>query len=311
MKSVGCLSPRIGVETEVRMIDLKKRARLFRTWALSKDAVCAALRPLCQRRLIPERLWMRFPVERTFEVWMGSRKLFDYSSTTSDAMGRGLFWGGLRTWEPETVSTFMKLAESARVVLDVGANTGLYTLLACAANHSSRVIAFEPVPELRERLSAEIYLNGWMNRCSIRSEAVSSQPGRSMLYVPRGRDLSTIASLNPKGFEEVECEVLEVSQATVDDVCGDVDKVDLVKIDVEGLEDKVLEGMKNTLASSRPSIILECNVGGPATAIQEQLGALGYRFCHLRNEGPVPVDSIEPDKDGVYRNFLCTVGSGP
>lgn len=120
-------------------------------------------------------------------------------------------------------------------------------------------------------------------------------------------DLPTSASLHSQGFRGCKGALIDVLVTTIDTVCSEDERVDLVKIDVEGFEDKVLEGMQRVLTTSAPDIIVECNPDGPFQSVETILAKFGYHFFHIRREGPVAVDKIVPSETGCYRNFLCTV----
>jgi FkbM family methyltransferase len=149
-------------------------------------------------------------------------------------------------------------------------------------------------------------MNGWEDRCQALSVAVANVEGSAKLHVPFG-DVPKSASLHSQGFRGYEGSLIDVPVTTIDAICSESERVDLVKIDVEGFEDKVLEGMQQVLADSTPTIIVECNPDGPFAAIETILTRFGYRFFHLRREGPVAADKIIPDKKERDRNFLCTV----
>lgn len=80
--------------------------------------------------------------------------------------------------------------------------------------------------------------------------------------------------------------------------------MDLVKIDVEGFEDKVIEGMHATLARDRPVIVCECNPDGPYRAVEQLMRLHDYGFVHLRAPAPVIMQSIAPDPSERDRNYL-------
>lgn len=260
---------------------------------------------LARTRLLPKAVWKRLPIDRTFRVRLPDGADFRYAAVAAEDIGRGLYWRGLSGFEHETSRVFYDLAARARVVLDIGAHTGLYTLLACAANPRAHVVAFEPVPELFRRLAAQVKLNGWEQRCRLLDRAVSDESGSAQLHLPHGA-LPTSASLNLEGFRGCDGALIPVELTTVDAVCADEETVDLVKIDVEGFEDAVLRGMQRTLSRFRPAIVVECNPDGPFREVERILIGHGYRFRHLRADGPVEVDRIVPDVSERYRNFLCT-----
>jgi hypothetical protein len=87
---------------------------------------------------LPAAVWRRLPVDLTFQVDVPGGETLLYRSTPNDAIGRSLYWRGLEGYEPETVGPFLEFARRARVVLDVGAKTGLFALLAAAVNPMSQ-----------------------------------------------------------------------------------------------------------------------------------------------------------------------------
>ena len=253
---------------------------------------------------LPAWVWRRLPAEGDLTVRLPEGQSFRYHSSYSDGIGRALLWCGWQGHAPETARVLLRLARESLYLLDIGANTGVFTLLALAANEDCRVMAFEPVPRIRELLAQNLRLNGWENRCEVREEAVSDAEGVADLHVPLG-SLPTSASLNPEGFRGHDGAVIRVPVTTVDAACVGGHRVDLVKIDVEGFEDAVLAGMRRVLAEMRPRIIVECNPDGPVARVEKLLAHAGYRLAHLRGTGPAAMDHIVPDKAQRWRNYLC------
>jgi len=198
-------------------------------------------------------------------------------------------------------------------VLDIGANTGFYTLLACAANPKARVTAFEPVPATIEALRSNIALNGFEGRCQTVSCAVADAVGRAAFHVPFGTT-PDMASLGRTGWLGIAGEVTEVATTTIDAAVGHSGHLDLVKVDVEGHEDVVLKGGLRTLDACRPALILECNPEGPYRMVEEILLEHDYDIYHLRTEGVLPVKTIRPDRrddPDRGRNFLAYPSEQP
>jgi FkbM family methyltransferase len=267
-------------------------------------SVRSMLRTAAHAGLLPGSVWKRLPVETTFTVDVTRSGRFRYSSLPADAIGRALFWRGASAWEAETVKVFLRLVEDAALYVDVGANTGAYVLIACAVNPRVRVMAFEPVPFIFDRLCNNVVLNGWPDRCWMRKEAVADVVGTTTFHVPSG-GLPTSASLDPRGFRQTPGTLISVPVTTLDMVRAGTDKVDLIKIDVEGFEDKVLDGMPRVLEDDRPTIIVECNPDGPYRAVEATLARSGYRFFHVRDRGLVEMNRIVPDATERYRNYVC------
>ncbi len=273
---------------------------------LSVSPVNRALRRLSRAKFLPSRLWKRMPVERAFQVRLFKGEEFRYISNTYDTIGRALFWRGLEDWEQETLSVFEALARQARTFLDVGANTGTYSLVACAANPNVQAMAFEPVPEVFQYLRNNVAANGWEDRCQVFEMAVSDREGTTEFHLPFSKT-PTSASLNPDGFRGIEGRLIKVRQSTLDRLCEPTMPIDLIKIDVEGFEDVVLKGMPRILSEHQPDLIIECNPDGPIEAIESILLAEGYEFLHLHPEGPRPTSRITSEQTSFHaRNFLCT-----
>ena len=287
----------LGFKTVVR--------RAIRT-AAGVPPIRAALRVVGQAGLMPESVSARLPVAATFDVALKGAGSFRYRCIIEDGVGRRLYWRGVEGWEPETVQVFLTLVRNARGFVDVGAYTGVFSLLACVANPNVLVVAFEPVPVVYGRLVEHIRMNGLESRIEARPEAVSNTAGKAKIYVP-DYAAPTGASLRVGGLRGTGAVAVDVSLTTLDQTCADRMRVDLMKIDVEGVEDKVLEGMPGILADHRPTIIVEILPDGPYKTVQEILRSHGYRFFHLRGEGPTPMTEIVPDPTQKYENYLCTV----
>lgn len=263
----------------------------------------SALSMTTKTGLLPRAVWRRIPVERRFTVRVNETASFQYESIAGDGIGRRLFWKGLSAFEPETARLFIRLASKARSFIDVGANSGFYTLLACAASNKMLTASFEPLPLARERLQRNIALNEWNDRCSVYDCAVSNYSGSASFYVPNAQ-FPTSASLHTDGFKGYEGRVIECEAKRLDDLSFPFESIELAKIDVEGFEHHALEGMSARIGSDRPAMIIECLDDGPYQAIEQFMNGHDYCFYHITDKGPQPVGSIRPDSSERCKNFL-------
>jgi len=239
-------------------IGRKEAVRSLLTWLVQKKSIRSALRALTRQGFLPRSVWKRLPYRGTFRVTLpDGRRSFRYKAGPNDQMGRPLFWRGWQGAERETVRVFCRLARSARYVLDVGAYTGVYTLLAAAANPKSRVVSFEPVPSIYQRLVENIALNEWEERCRAVNAGVLDEERQAEMHVPERSALPTSSSFDQEGFRGYAGATVEVPTVTLDAACENFqEEMDLVKIDVEGFEDKVLLGMREVLERAHPDIIV-------------------------------------------------------
>lgn len=262
---------------------------------------------------LPERVFSKLPAAGVFTVSVGDGASFRYAATRDDGIGRylywrGLDWRGLAAWESATTRMFFAAARRARIVVDVGANTGIYTLLACAASPHCRVVAFEPVPRVFRRLEENIALNGWQGRCEARCEAIADRDGVVPFHIPQVR-LPRSASLHPDGFRGWRGVLVELPVRRLDDALPSHRSVDLVKIDVEGFEDSVLRGMTGILSQSAPDLIVECLPDGPLAEIEATVRRFSYRLYQVTRSGPVPRERLVASDDPHEWNYLFSVKS--
>lgn len=146
-----------------------------------------------------------------------------------------------------------RLIEPGATVVDVGANIGYNTVHAARRTGSrGRVVAVEPTPDNLEVLRRNLDDSGCTN-VTVEPVAVGKAAGSRDLFV-RG-DVSAVNSFFPESCYAHVTRVLPVPVVRLDDLVDG--KVDVVKIDVEGAELEVLEGMARLLAAPRIALIVE------------------------------------------------------
>ena len=226
-------------------------------------------------RLHPRGVW-------TMHTPDGTAFLYD-STFEHDGLARHIVWTDMRNWEASTQPVLFNLAKAADVFVDVGAYSGIYTVLACIANPSLRVVAFEPNVTKIRQITANVTINGLKDRVTVVGKALAAKSGIAKLSIPA--DDST-ASLNGAGPDDRAIDVV----VTTGDVALASLPVGLVKIDVEGLEAEVLAGMSRTLSTYHPEIIAECLDTQALQRLQNSTRELGYQHTyHIDHGGLVPV----------------------
>ena len=227
----------------------------------------------------------------------------------TDQIARQVGEGGLWGFEPPLPALFVELARSSDgVVVDVGANTGLYALLAAASNRAVEVHAVEPLPALVELLDANIGLNRRLaRRVHCHQVALSDRTGRAMLYLPApcGTIVETSASLDPAFKEEVETAV-EVETRTLDDLWLAIGRprVGIVKVDTEGTEHLVLRGAARVLAASQPIVVCEVLPRAALGELTERLAASGYLDVRLRTDKLLIGSRVDFDPEAWNHAFV-------
>jgi len=167
-------------------------------------------------------------------------------------------------WDMEVVEFFYEKTQRIKRpgVLDIGANTGSFSLLP-KFHEGMRVHAFEPSPRALELLRSNVKLNSLEERVFIHPFALSDKDGKAILNVPRRHDgtyfdggRSCLGT--PVMFDE--WEEVEVETRRLDDL--DLGRIHFIKIDVEGHEKSVFLGGEKTIRENRPQIMLEYHARG-------------------------------------------------
>jgi len=196
--------------------------------------------------------------------------------------------------EPE--SRFIRrMVDPDAVVVDVGACWGSYTYwFSRAARH---VIALEPNPELAHYLSRVVPDN-----VEVRNVAASDAAGHSTLRVPReGTDPYALATLEPGTHSEAGtgdgCRMVDVETVRLDDLA--LENVGLVKIDVEGHEEAVLDGARELLANHHPDLLIELEERhrpGVIARVGVMLATYGYEGCFLLGKQWTPFAEFDVER---------------
>jgi FkbM family methyltransferase len=204
------------------------------------------------------------PNRVTFDVLSADNKTRAasmFSADGNDHIVRDIWVHGLADYEAPLPQVYIHLARGAKTVLDVGANSGLYAILAAVAEPSANVISFEPFPPAEHWLTKNLKLNRLTDRVKIVPAAVGASPGTAELYIPAkkfGETLETSASLD-KNFRSQHSQILKVQTLTLDDYIktANVDRVSILRADVEGVEHLVLAGATEILKTHRPLVFVE------------------------------------------------------
>jgi hypothetical protein len=204
----------------------KLLARLLRALATLKRVATRLIRTIIARALVRTGLCTRTRITAA-----GCRLVFHPSS-----MSRAL-WIDPETYSQD-VDFYRRYLRAGDVFVDVGANIGYYTILgAKLVGMSGKVLSIEPNPIVYEYLAANVSLNG-LTTAETRNVAAGAQPGHAALKLhPRDDTQSCIGVQGD----------YTVPILPLDAIVGEEPSVALVKIDVEGYEQSVVEGATRTL----------------------------------------------------------------
>lgn len=236
-----------------------------------------------------------------------SRLVLGKKPVTFDIGGGACIEGSLEDWmilwpfvcgheKDEAFQRSLELVRPDGVVIDVGAHVGIWSLLAARRVPSARIHAFEPVPERVERLRAHVQHNRAINVVINPCAAGAENGSFSFFGVHEGN--TGASSLVRRAASDVE---IRVPMVTLDAyvVQKGIDRVDVIKVDVEGAEILVFNGATKLLSGDdAPAIFFEADdklsapFGISTRQTKELLAHHGY-FIYRWHEGKFTAVSID------------------
>ena len=210
-------------------------------------------------------------------------------------------------WETGVTTWFHDVVRPGHHVVDVGANIGYFTVLAARLTGSTgRVVGFEANPRLRPIAARNLAANGVHGHAEVRHVAAWSDAGELVLHTrPHFAGNSSFAPFDPAFLDRLgddASEPVTVRAAALDDELADLGRVDVVKIDVEGAELRVLQGLRRTLAAnSKVQVLCEWSpdsvkaLGDDAAVMLDLFEELHLEARVLEDDGsttPVPASGL-------------------
>lgn len=265
-----------------------------RTFALALDPTLAVQEPCV------------IPPGRSFQI--GYFGLL-YSGNTSNLIDQRVLCLG--AWEKHMLrfleGTSLNLNDPGLVFIDVGANTGLHTLF--MSKYARQVHAFDPYPPVVEQLRGNVASNH-LDNVVVHAVGLGDKPARVPFFEP------PVDNNGAGSFVEDPRTAGNRARLELEIVAGDeyfarhgIARLDLVKIDVEGYEKPVLQGLRQTIRMQRPIIVMELSIDAErehlfksfdelAAAVPENYRLLAFRSWNAWTGsyelGPLQVDFSAP-----------------
>ena len=221
-----------------------------------------------------------------------------------------------RAYEEQETELFKKIVRGGMVVVDIGANIGYYTLIAASiVGEHGKVFAFEPEPKNHALLVKNIEANGYENIIAV-PKAVSDKGGSTRLFLsPDGNTGWHRIYDSEDGWNSIEIETVTLDEFFQ----GKEESIDVIKMDVEGSEMAVLQGMTRILERNDKLIIfteffpaLLKKSGASPEGYLNELEKHGFKLYKIGE----PMRLIDTDDIGrlsaieQHANLVCLRGEG-
>lgn len=222
------------------------------------------------------------------------------------------FWPAIERYEPEVRFALQDYLRPGSTFIDCGANIGCWSVMASGlVGKEGRVISIEANPVTLQLLQKNLDANGLPKAVH---GALTSTSGDLQLYVPKsGFDI--FSTIRPGGIVEDDDSVsITVAGMTLDSVVesSHLDRVDLIKIDVEGAEMDVLRSAIQTLKKFRPTVVLEYGTvtwpvfGSKPEDLRSFAESLGYQCQVYDLPGRRLRDVKATDWESTYTNIILS-----
>lgn len=227
-------------------------------------------------------------------------------------MGSQIFWRG--GYSTDQLALLGRLLTPEMVFIDVGANQGEFSLFAAKRLSAGRVFAFEPVSDLFQQLERNVKANGFGN-VELINKGLSDRAGRFTVHAParryedgtRHEGLYTLYPTERRNRIHETIELIRLDHFVQE---RHLQRVDVMKLDIEGAELAALQGAYETVTGFRPILIMEVNeetsqaAGYPARRLLDWLAALNYRFDLITYPGGRLLP-VEPEFLTDIQNVVC------
>ena len=237
--------------------------------------------------------------------------------TGDRAIAPWIILGGI--WETFVDNVLMALLQPGDTFVDVGANMGYYSIKAgTRVGPGGRVFAFEPNPELFLILVENIDVNGFNGRAIPFNVAAGAATGHALInfsYANMGGGYVSLPALPPPGLTRG----TRVGVEPIDALLPADTVVDVFKLDAEGYEPLVFQGMQQLLARSpHASIVTELSINqwelhGEAFTQLEQFAA-GRRLFTISHDGalhPTPIERLRASAPRDFVSYVLMLGDRP
>jgi FkbM family methyltransferase len=213
-------------------------------------------------------------------------------SNNDDVVARSYFWKGSDAYESMSLKVWASFAKNSPVILDIGAYTGVYSLVASRKNLKAKVFAFEALDRVYSRLLINKQVNKLGNLQTF-NYAVSDNENEVEFNVYSGESiLVTGSSLIDKTVNRDIYERKKVKSIILDEFLKgfQLGGVQLIKIDAEGAENLVLKGAKEIIKRDCPDILIELLKNADLKTILEIISCHPYNFYRINDFS----EKIEP-----------------
>lgn len=240
------------------------------------------------------------------KICLPNNGFFFLKTNQTSYLTKELFWSKPQNFEYTQI--FIGLIKKVDTFFDVGANIGYYSIIGCKVNGNLKAYAFEPSTGVMIYMCENLKINNLLDKVFVEPIALSDERGKIDFYEMRNLKFPTIYNLS--GEHNIGTKSNRISQKirvesiTLDEYVNEnaIKKIDLIKLDTEGAEYKILKGGESTISKFRPIIICETLFDKIENELESIMRKYEYRFYNHTSTGLKHVDKISRKEDDGIRN---------
>ena len=271
------------------------------------------VRPRRMYHALARAAWVRPPAADAFR-WATDRWGFRFHLHPYYLIDRNILAFG--AYDADLLRFVRAHVRPGDVCLDVGANLGQVTMhLGALAGPEGRVLAFEPLPHVRERLLAHVAANDLRSTVEVHPIALCDRTGTATFhFAEQAVDNQGMGSLVMDRHPSLAL-TCDVRTSRLDDFVAErgIERIDWIKIDIQGAEPLFLDGARDTLRRFELELLVEVDPvdlragGSTSRGLLRTLDGLGYRAFEIADGAPgSPIDPRTVSEEFAADNVYCT-----
>jgi FkbM family methyltransferase len=229
-----------------------------------------------------------------FKVFIGKLSFYLFAEKSDKGMLEIYYKGIAKCWDSKSILIWKQLASRSETIFDIGANFGLYSLVAKMTNSKSKVYAFEPSLHALKMLRKNIAINNY--EIEVYDIALSNVNGTANFNDLEKSSAASSLVIDTAEINKENLSLRQVKTITLNDFIKQkqISKIDLVSLDVELFETEVLEGMGDLISTHLPDFLME--------VINNEIGEKIECFFH--DKGYLFYEINERDMTITHRKHL-------
>ena len=251
--------------------------------------------------------WKENPIQGDIDITIDGLVPFKMRCENDDTVVKELYWTEFKGWEFTSLTLWNNLLDIKKrgIVLDIGAYSGIYSLIASKKDQVEQIYAFDIQDKCIERTRANFELNN-IDKASVIKAACSNENGETVFhYYEEEGIISSVAGIVAKEMNNLSTTVKSIKLDDWFQELGSNIPITLLKMDVEGAEQLTLKGMNSILKKFSPNVLIEINNHSDLKAVKK-LFPKGYHVFDI-NENELIIKKLGFfSKPSSFRNYLFT-----